>query len=203
MSNIVRTDSSGQNLTPTSGDTNANADVGQASLVAAYPTHDAAEDAVRALHKAGLDLSRISIIGRGQHTEEHPVGFYTTQDRMKFWGGTGAMWGGLYGLLLGSALFFLPATGPLMVMGPLAGILGGVLEGAAVGGSFGVLAGALASVGIPKDSVLKYEVQVKEGQYLVVVHGTHDIVTHAQVCLEDTKPLALSEYGTETRALPS
>jgi hypothetical protein len=29
---------------------------------------------------------------------------------MKKWGGTGAFWGGLWGLLLGSAFFFIPGV---------------------------------------------------------------------------------------------
>jgi uncharacterized membrane protein len=178
-------------------------DTSEASLVAAYPTHHAAEEAVRALHKAGLDLHRLSILGRGMQTEEHAVGFYTSQDRMKFWGGAGVMWGSLYGLLLGSALFLLPVTGPLVVMGPLVGVLAGAIEGAAVGGSLGVLAAALVSLGIPEDSVIRYEVEVKEGRCLLVVRGTPEIITHAHVCLEGTGATALTEHVAEERKLLS
>jgi uncharacterized membrane protein len=166
----------------------------EASLVATYATHDAAEGAVRALREAGLDLHRLSIVGRGIRTEEHAVGFYTSEDRMKFWGGTGVMWGSLYGLLFGSAFFLLPVTGPVLVMGPLVGLLVSALEGAAVGGSLGVLAAAFASLGIPEDSVVRYEVEVKAGRYLVLARGTPDIVAHAHVCLEGTGAIALTEH---------
>jgi uncharacterized membrane protein len=209
MSDLTTTSSSRTETitaTTTGTQTLTETDTSEASLVAAYPTHHAAEEAVRALHKAGLDLQRLSILGRGMQTEEHAVGFYTSQDRMKFWGGAGVMWGSLYGLLLGSALFLLPVTGPLVVMGPLVGVLAGAIEGAAVGGSLGVLAAALASLGIPEDSVVRYEVEVKEGHYLLVVRGTPAIITHAHVCLEGTGATALTEHIAEERqvlALPT
>ena len=47
------------------------------------------------------------------------------------------------GMLFGGAFFFIPAIGPLIVMGPLAMWLIGALEGAALGGAAGALAAAL------------------------------------------------------------
>ncbi len=39
---------------------------------------------------------------------------------MKYWGRMGALWGGLWGLLLGAALFWMPGIGALLVASPLA-----------------------------------------------------------------------------------
>lgn len=156
------------------------------SIVAIYDSHNSAEAAISELQKAGLDMKRLSIVGKGSHIEEHAVGFYTVGDRMQFWGGRGAFWGSLGGMLFGSALFFIPVIGPLAVMGPLVGWIAGVIEGAAVGGTAGVLAGALSSIGIPKDSVVKYELEVKEGKFLVLVRGNADIIEHARVVLGTT-----------------
>ena len=72
----------------------------QKSIVAVYPAHATAEAALRALQESGLDMKGLSIAGKGRHVEAHAVGFYTSEDRMKFWAGRGALWGGLYGLLL-------------------------------------------------------------------------------------------------------
>ena len=151
------------------------------TVVAIYDSHVDAEAALRELQKAGLDMQRLSIIGKDFHTEEHALGFYTSGDRMKFWGTRGAFWGSLWGLLFGGAFFFIPVFGPLVVMGPLVGWIVGALEGAAFGGAAGVFAAALASIGIPKDSIVKYELDVKAGKFLVLARGTPEMITHAHV----------------------
>ncbi len=47
-------------------------------IVAIYPTHIAAEAAVKELKQAGFDMQKLSIVGRDYHTEEHVVGYYNT-----------------------------------------------------------------------------------------------------------------------------
>ena len=164
------------------------------SVVAIYDTHTDAEAALRDLQKAGLDMKRLSIIGKDFHTEEHALGFYTSGDRMKFWGVRGAFWGSLWGVLFGGAFFFIPAIGPLVVMGPLVGWIVGALEGAAVGGAAGVFAAALAGIGIPKDSIVKYELDVKAGKFLVLARGTADMIAHAHVILGTTGASLLKKH---------
>ena len=44
----------------------------------------------------------------------------------------------------------------------------------------------LASIGIPKDSVLKYEVALKSDKFLLIVHGTQDAVYAARIILDGT-----------------
>ena len=79
-------------------------------------------------------MKRLSIVGRDYHTEEHAIGFYTSGDRMRFWGGRGTFWETLAGPLSSSGFFLIPGIGPLVVMGPLVGGIIGALEGAAAGG---------------------------------------------------------------------
>ena len=55
-----------------------------------FNTHVEAEDAIRSLSRAGFDMTKLSLIGKGYHTEEHPIGFYTVGDRIKAWGKMGA-----------------------------------------------------------------------------------------------------------------
>ncbi len=104
------------------------------AVVGVYNSHTEAEAAVKELQKSGFDMQKLSIVGKDYHTEEHVIGYYNAGDRMKFWGKRGAFWGGLWGLLFGSALFFIPGIGPLIVFGPLVGWLVGALEGAVVVG---------------------------------------------------------------------
>jgi hypothetical protein len=48
------------------------------NVVAIYPDHEAAEQAVAKLRDAAFDVSRLSIIGKDYRTEEKIVGYYTT-----------------------------------------------------------------------------------------------------------------------------
>ena len=116
---------------------------------------------------------------------------------MKYWGKNGALWGGLWGLLFGSAFFWVPAVGPLLVAGPLAASIVAALETAVVGGGLGVLGAALYGIGIPRDSVVKYETAIKVNQYLLVAHGTAAEVGRAKEILKTTKPADLDEHGCE------
>jgi uncharacterized membrane protein len=157
------------------------------SVIAIYDTHEQAELAVKALQESGIDMKTLSIAGKDTHTDEQVVGYYNVGDRMKRWGGIGAFWGGFWGLLFGSAFFAIPGLGPILVAGPLVGWIIAGLEGAAVVGGVSALGAGLASIGIPKDSILKYEVALKTDKYLLVVHGTADQVLKAKDILAELK----------------
>ena len=164
------------------------------SIVAIYPSHTSAETAVKELQQSGFDMKKLSIVGRDYHTDEHVVGYYNAGDRMKYWGKLGAFWGGFWGLLFGSAFFFIPGVGPLMLAGPLVGWLVGALEGAVVVGGTSALGAALFSIGIPKDSILQYETALKTDKFVVIAHGSTDDVTQAQEILNRTSPEALEQH---------
>src|SRR5664280_426699 len=127
------------------------------SVVAIYETHTQAEEAVKELQRSGFDMKKMAIVGKDYHTDEPVVGYYNAGDRMKYWGKMGACWGGLWGMLFGSAFFLIPGFGPLLVAGPLVAWIVGALEGAVVVGGLSAVGAGLYSLGIPKDSVLPYE----------------------------------------------
>ncbi|MGA2254665.1 MAG: general stress protein [Thermoguttaceae bacterium] len=156
------------------------------SVVAIFASHNQAEDAVRALQKDGFDMTKLSIVGKDYHTDEHVVGYYTTGDRMLYWGKLGAVWGGFWGLLFGSAFFWVPGIGQLLVAGPLVMWIVGALEGAVVTGSLTALGAGLYSLGIPENSIVQYETEVKNGRLLLVAHGTADEVQRARDLLHQT-----------------
>jgi uncharacterized membrane protein len=164
------------------------------SVVAIYPSHVSAEAAVKELQKSGFDLKKLSIVGRDYHTDEHVVGYYNVGKRMKAWGKTGAFWGALWGLLFGSALFWIPGLGPLLVAGPLVSWIVGALEGAVVVGGLSALGAGLYSLGIPKDSILQYETALKAGHFVLLAHGPADEATHAKDILARTQPVNLEHH---------
>lgn len=151
--------------------------------VAVYDTHTQAESAVIKLQRAGFDMKKISILGKDYETEEHVVGYFNAGDRAKFFGKLGAFWGGLAGMLFGSALMFVPVVGHIIVLGPLAATLFGGMQGAALVGGASALVGALSAIGIPKDSVLRYETVVKASKFLLVVHGDGQEIMRAHEVL--------------------
>lgn len=158
------------------------------AAVAVYATHDDAEAAIKSLQKAGFDMRKLSIVGKDFHTEEHAIGYYNTGDRVKFWGKTGAFWGGLAGILFSSAFLVIPVVGHLIVLGPLVASIVGGLEGAALAGGTSALFAALIGLGIPKDSVIQYENEVKAGKFLVVAQGTPEEVERAKAVLAQARP---------------
>jgi hypothetical protein len=164
------------------------------SVVAIYQTHTDAEMAVRELQQAGFDMKKLSIVGRGQHTDEHVIGYYNGGDRMKAWGKTGAFWGGLWGLLFGSAFFMIPGLGPLLVAGPLASMIVGALEGAAVVGGLSVLGAGLVGMGIPDNSILEYETALKTDKFLLIAHGSSGEIAHAKDILGNTNLESLAHH---------
>ncbi|MGF6857060.1 hypothetical protein [Paraburkholderia sp. CI3] len=62
-------------------------------VISAFSSHDAADEAVKELSQNGFDMTKLSIVGNGYHSEEHAVGFYTVSDRIKSWGTTGRVLG--------------------------------------------------------------------------------------------------------------
>jgi hypothetical protein len=164
------------------------------SIVAIYPSHPTAEAAVKELQQSGFDMKKLSIVGRDYHTDEHVVGYYNTGDRMKRWGKTGAFWGGIWGWLFGSAFFFIPGIGPLVMAGPVVGWLVAALEGAVVVGGLSALGAGLYSLGIPKDSVLQYETALKTDKFLLIAHGSADEITRAKEILNRTKLETLNHH---------
>jgi hypothetical protein len=151
------------------------------AVIAVFPDLDAAQQAVERLLKAGFPPDHISIIGKDLQSETRINGFVTTGDIAGPAAATGAWVGGLFGLLGGTALLFIPGAGPLLVLGPLAGAAVGAAEGALFGGAVGAILGHF----VAKEHLPKYERMIAAGSYLVVAHGLEDDVTRARQLLTD------------------
>ncbi|MFZ0246130.1 general stress protein [Candidatus Binatus sp.] len=167
------------------------------SVVAIYDTHSLAEEAVKNLQRSGFDMKKLSIVGKDYHPEEHVTGYYNTGDRMKFWGKLGAFWGGIFGLFLGAGFFLIPGIGPVLAAGPLVSMIIGALEGAVVVGGLDAIGAGLYSIGIPKDSILKYESSLKANKFLLMAHGTAAEVAKARDIMQTTRPAELAMHRRE------
>lgn len=165
------------------------------SVVAVYETHEEAEEAVRDLQRAGIDMKTLSIVAKDTHLNEQVSGYYTVGDRILHWGKLGAFWGVLWGILFDSALFAIPGIGPVLLAGPLVSWVVAVLEGALVFGGVGAIGAGLVSIGIPKDSVIEYETALKTDKFLLIVHGTADMVIKAKDIIAGTRHISYTVHG--------
>jgi hypothetical protein len=153
---------------------------GRAAVIATYPDHAPAEDAVRRLQTEGIPMQDLSIVGKDFRAVEQPLGFVTTGTVAKDGARVGAWTGGIFGLLVGAAFLILPGLGPVVIAGPLAAALLGGFEGALAGAAFGGLTGALVGLGVSRDKAIRYESQVKAGKFLVTLRGDEQHVERAK-----------------------
>jgi hypothetical protein len=150
--------------------------------IAIYSSHKDAEAAIKMLRDRDLDLAQVSIAGRDFHREKLALGFYTMGQRFAFWGGRGALWGSLSTILVEDSLFLLPGIGAFVAMGPLIGSIVKALDS----GATSVIARALAAMGIPAQDVTRYESELVEGKFLVLVRGTSAMIAHARAVFSTT-----------------
>jgi len=166
-----------------------------------FTTHFEAEASSSELQQSESGRKKLSIVGKDYQTEEQVAGSYNTRERMMDWGKHGAFWGGLWGMMfgsalfvVGSALFVLPGIGPLLVIGPLAAWVVGILGGAIIAGGLSTLAAALVAV--------RSETTLKSDKYLVIAGGRSDETTKAESILETGGASHIDVHpGTQAPAL--
>ena len=152
------------------------------AVIAVFPDLEAAQRAIEKLAAEDFPIDHISIIGKDLQSELRVSGFVTVGDIARPTAVTGAWVGGLFGLLTGTALLFIPGAGLLIVLGPLAIGALGAAQGALLGGAVGALPGHF----VAKEHLPKYERLVQTGNYLVVVQGSEDEVERARRILLDS-----------------
>lgn len=148
------------------------------TVIATYDTRTAAEVALQALERAGLGGAQLSIVGRDVRTEQHAIGFYTGEDRMKLWARHGALWGALCGVVFGALLFIAPGADPVSVSSSL---LDG-LFGAVGGGAGGLVCAAVAGMMIPEERGIRYA-SITTGTFCVHARGSSELTARARSVL--------------------
>jgi hypothetical protein len=129
------------------------------------------------------------------HTDEHVVGYYNVGDRMNAWGKTGAFRGGCGDFCSVPRSFGFRVWDRFRWRGRWSvGWIVGALEGAIVVGGLSAIGAGLYSLGIPKDSLLRYEVALKTGKFVLMAHGSKTALTDAQKILNHTKPETLEHH---------
>ncbi|MDH3505476.1 MAG: permease [Nitrospirota bacterium] len=154
------------------------------TVVRVYEPHAHTVASIKKLQRSGFDINKLSIVGKDYHSSEHLIGRDDSGDRMKAWCQLGEIWGGLSGLLFGSAFFLIPGIGPVIVFGPLVKWTVRALEGAVKVGGLGALGAGLCSIGVPQHQIMEYGTALKSDKFLVIAHGTLDEMARANGILE-------------------
>jgi hypothetical protein len=173
------------------------------AIVAVFADHQGAEEAVKKLAAAGFEMKNLSVVGKGYHTDEKVVGFYSIGDRIKFWGMRGAFWGGLWGLFFGGLFMTIPIVGHVVVLGYLAATVLSGVESAVMVGGMSALGAAIYGMGIPKDSVIQYETALKADSFLVLARGPTQEITRAKTLLGALNPTSLNVHADVKAAAPT
>lgn len=151
------------------------------AVVAICNTHTETEAAIKELREAAFNVKKLSIVGKDYHTDKHVVGYYNTGDCMKYWGTA------------------IPGIGPVLIAGPLLGWVLGALEETVVTGGMTAIGAALNNLGIPKDSVLHYETELKSSKFILLAHGTAEEVAHAQSIIQTKRARSIGTQAIVDR----
>lgn len=141
------------------------------TVVGLYDNYADAQSAYQELAQAGFDRRNISIVASDvvRHpsavVSELPESGSGSDSDVAQGAGAGALAGGITGLIIGLAALAVPGIGPVLAIGPLAGLLGGAAVGLVVGG----ILGGLIDVGVPRQYAEYYAEGVRRGGTLVTV----------------------------------
>jgi len=147
------------------------------TVVGLFDTFGQANMALREIENLGISHNDVSIVANNADDEYTNWRDTYGQDYHLSAAGTGAntgaVVGGIGGVLLGLGLLVIPGLGPLAAAGPL--VAG--LTGAGVGAVTGGLIGALVDLGVPEDQAGYYAEGVRRGGTLVTVNSPDSLIT--------------------------
>ena len=124
------------------------------SVVCICETHEQVERALYNLEVAGIDTKTISLATQDGTSDLHDVDDYSYGDQT----------------------FVIPGLGLLLVNGPLASWIASAFQNGTGGEGVSIVGVALATLGIPRDSVLQYEAALKTKAHVIVLHSLPDAV---------------------------
>ncbi|HXV43182.1 MAG TPA: hypothetical protein VEC96_08970 [Anaerolineae bacterium] len=166
------------------------------TIVALYDDFAAAQRATQELVANGFDRSNISLVVNdvaGEYSryvnDPDAIPVTAAADATAAGAGTGAVIGGIGGLLVGLGALAIPGIGPIVAAGPLVSALAGAGIGAVAGG----LVGALTNLGVPETEAGYYAEGVRRGGALVTAQVPDEKVDGAMDILDRHHPVDLEE----------
>lgn len=161
------------------------------TVVALFDNFADAQAAVQELVDDAFDRSRISLVA-GDREGAYAAGLkqpVNKGDATATGAATGAVLGGIGGILVGLGALAIPGIGPVIAAGPL--IAG--LVGAGVGATVGGLVGVLVDAGLPEEHAGYYAEGVRRGGTLVSVESADSEVNRVIDILDHHDPVDINE----------
>ncbi|HHP7245080.1 MAG TPA: general stress protein [Elainellaceae cyanobacterium] len=160
-------------------------------IIETFTTQFEVENSVKTLERDGFNTNQLSIIGKNYKTTDNIHGFliwHGQEDIGKDEEVHFGVWiGGLFSLLKGAGLLFIPGVGSVIVAGYLTSSLGQLIEETAGDdldtNALSSLTSILSSLGMSEKDALRYETQVRAGRYLLISTGTQANLERAQEVL--------------------
>jgi hypothetical protein len=149
------------------------------SVVGIFDQRSEAESAIRELINSSFRREDISLIA-GNASGEYEKPAVASDEGMSgtaAGASTGAVVGGIGGLLIGIGALAIPGIGPVIAAGPLVTTLLGAGMGAAAGG----LIGALIDIGVPEEEAGYYAEGIRRGYTLVSVKTDDEMMVDRAV----------------------
>jgi len=168
------------------------------TIVGVFDDFTAAVNATPDLVSAGFPKETISVVAQ-DHKGEYAK-FLNTETSSDVGSNvtTGAVVGGLGGLLVGLAALAIPGLGPVIAAGPLAT----AFAGAALGAATGSFVGALNGLGVPEFEAKAYDQGVREGGTLVIVRAEENQVPQAVEILRQHRAIQVDQHRGQTVRSP-
>ena len=165
------------------------------SIVIAYEECADGVQGIKDLQNAGFNMMNLSIAAREYPgSPEHIMGYCSIGGQIKYWGKMGTMLGKCGAFWAGAAFFILPGVGPVLMAGPLIAGVVASMENGSIGGGLGVFGAGLRRLGIPRESVLRYESELGSDILLLIAHGTAQELLRARDILHATRPSELNVH---------
>ena len=147
------------------------------TCILSYTSTEEVEKAIRKLQAEKFNLATVSIIGNGEQCEDDVVGIYTRGRNIHFHGKQEKFWEHLWQQFDGALLLVIPDIGVLVATGRIVPLLVKENEDIDIHG-FSSLGVALYDMGVPVESISRYEQTVKAGNILLIVNARRIEVEH-------------------------
>ncbi|TVV71145.1 general stress protein [Sphingomonas solaris] len=169
-----------------------------------FDDYSDAATAVRELERIGVPHDDLSIIASNAdkaHDSDGTADLDDVNDRGDVSRGvsTGAVLGGVGGLLAGLGLLAIPGLGPIVAAGWLASTAVGAGIGAAGGAATGSIVGALKTAGHTDEEAHVYSEGVRRGGTLVSARVADGLVAEAEAVLERNRSVDATTRGSAYR----
>ena len=99
----------------------------------------------------------------------------------------------------GDSLFIISGLGPIAVSGPLVGAIVRGFEGGIYFKGLHALREGLCSIGIPKDSLLRYESALKNGMCLAFARGRVDEIAAVKSVFASSQAIEIAVHNGDNK----